>query len=162
MSMKVEGSSLVGCDAMLCGSWCSKGSWSPVLQRSRVQEPWRSHVFDLECLTLVAEGTMVLWYARTNNMVSCPGWPEPSAILLWKPQIFCECDRCCLLCCNSMYSGSQVPVCLKAALHYVKRFNTFYSDTSPPNHMVLHLKMWQSSEPWLVIVWPVILLIVPV
>jgi len=41
--------------------------------------------FYLECLTLEAEGIMVLWYAGnrlTTNMASHPRGPEPSAVLL--------------------------------------------------------------------------------
>jgi hypothetical protein len=59
-------------------------------------------------LTVEVEGIMALWYARnpsTNNLVSHPSQPEPSALSLWKPQIFCDYEECCLLGCDSMYSG---------------------------------------------------------
>ena len=41
--------------------------------------------FYLECLTLEAEGTMFLWYARnhlTDDMASHTRRPEPSTVLL--------------------------------------------------------------------------------
>jgi hypothetical protein len=93
--------------------------------------------FNVECLTLEAEGIMVLWYARnhlTDKMASHTRRHELSAILLWKPQIFCECEECSLLGCNIMYSGRRIPVCLEATLYYVNRFKTFYIGRVVPVH----------------------------
>jgi hypothetical protein len=91
----------------------------------------------LESLTLQAEGTMVLWYAEnhlTDNMVSHTRRPEPSAVLLWKPQNFCVYKECCLLGCDRMYSGSLAPICLEATLHFINRFKTFYIGKMVPVH----------------------------
>ena len=72
--------------------WCHV-VW--ILMRKRLVMPSASKVkgsrtleescFYLECLTLEAEGIMVLWYTGnhlTDNMASHTRRPEPSAVLL--------------------------------------------------------------------------------
>jgi hypothetical protein len=104
-----------------CGALCFNGQGFTYLKGAmfflpRVLDPWnwRHH------------GPLLWWNHSTSNMASRPWWLEPSAVLLWKPKIFCECEKCCLVCCDSMYSGSRVTVCLKATLHDVNRLKTIY------------------------------------
>jgi hypothetical protein len=61
-----------------------------VLRESSYCAYWMYHLHSLESLHVVVR------------------WPEPSAVLLWKPQIFCDCEECFLLGCDSMYSGIWV------------------------------------------------------
>jgi hypothetical protein len=139
MSVKVESSNLLGCGAMLCGSWCLKGLWCRcfkdqgfknlggamflrrVLDRPlKLMAPWSFGMPGTTWLTTwchIPEDLNPQQYYYENLKFSVS---VKSALLGW----------------DSMYSDSQVPVCLAVTLHYVNRFKTFYIGRMVPVHIL--------------------------
>jgi hypothetical protein len=124
------------------GIWCRvvwilmfEGLMIPLLQRSRVQEPWRSHVSTESTWSLKLKASWSFGMPGTTWLTWCH-IPED----LNPQQYYCENlkfsvsvkSAVCLAATACIVVVGYLSVCLEATLHYVKRLKTFYNGRVVP------------------------------